>query len=182
MVVLGGGVAAAAGGQHQVPYAGQEARAIKSLSPEDVAALRAGQGWGLAKPAELNGYPGPLHVLALGKELDLNNEQRERIQEIFDRMKASAEKLGADYLAAEQALDAAFAERSATHETIAKLVSTTAAARGKLQNVHLQAHLETAPLLSEKQRLRYNALRGYSGGHILHHGATRHHKGSHSGN
>ena len=51
------------------PYAGQETRVISSLSPEDQRALRAGEGGGLAKPAELNGYPGPAHVLEL--ELDV---------------------------------------------------------------------------------------------------------------
>lgn len=45
------------------PYAGQQQRSITSLSADDQLALRAGQGWGLAKPAELNGVPGPLHLL-----------------------------------------------------------------------------------------------------------------------
>ena len=37
------------------PYAGQQARSIKSLSAEDVAALLKGEGMGMAKAAELNG-------------------------------------------------------------------------------------------------------------------------------
>ena len=45
------------------PYAGEQQRAIKSLSEKDIADLQAGQGMGLAKAAELNGYPGPAHVL-----------------------------------------------------------------------------------------------------------------------
>ena len=52
-------------------YAGQEMRAIKSLSPQEVADLLAGRGMGLAKAAELNHYPGPRHVLDLARELDL---------------------------------------------------------------------------------------------------------------
>ena len=47
------------------PYAGQQARAIKSLSDEDIAALLKGEGMGMAAAAELNGYPGPAHVLQL---------------------------------------------------------------------------------------------------------------------
>jgi hypothetical protein len=39
------------------PYAGQQVRAIKSLSDEDIAALRMGEGMGMAKTAELNGTP-----------------------------------------------------------------------------------------------------------------------------
>jgi len=45
------------------PYARQQVRTIKSLSDEDIAALRKGEGMGMAKAAELNGYPGPAHVL-----------------------------------------------------------------------------------------------------------------------
>jgi hypothetical protein len=46
-----------------MPYAGQQARSIKALSDEEIAALRKGEGMGMAKAAELNGYPGPVHVL-----------------------------------------------------------------------------------------------------------------------
>ena len=48
---------------HNSDYVGEESREIKSLSPKDIAALKEGSGWGLAKAAELNGYPGPIHVL-----------------------------------------------------------------------------------------------------------------------
>jgi hypothetical protein len=48
-----------------MPYAGQDARDIKSLSAEDIAELRRGGGWGFAKSAELNGMPGPAHLLEL---------------------------------------------------------------------------------------------------------------------
>jgi hypothetical protein len=49
----------------QSPYTGMETRSIKSLSNEQVADLREGRGMGLALAAELNGYPGPAHVLEL---------------------------------------------------------------------------------------------------------------------
>lgn len=42
---------------------GHETRDIKALSSDEVAALLAGKGMGYAKAAELNGYPGPAHVL-----------------------------------------------------------------------------------------------------------------------
>ena len=47
----------------QSPYAGEESRAIKSLSASEIQALRQGHGMGYAKAAELNHYPGPRHVL-----------------------------------------------------------------------------------------------------------------------
>src|SRR5215469_16531382 len=82
--------------QHRsTPYAGQETRSIKSLSTEDVAALLKGEGMGMAKAAELNGYPGPVHVLALANELKLTESQRQQVQTIFDRMSAAAKPLGA---------------------------------------------------------------------------------------
>ncbi len=54
------------------PYAGQQTRAIKALSPEDIAGLRAGDGMAMAKAAELNRYPGPRHVLDLAGPLALS--------------------------------------------------------------------------------------------------------------
>jgi hypothetical protein len=47
------------------PHAGQQTRTIKALSDDEIAALCNGKGMGMAKAAELNGYPGPIHVLAL---------------------------------------------------------------------------------------------------------------------
>ena len=51
--------------QPAAPYAGYQQRPIKALSEQQIADLRAGRGMGLALAAELNGYPGPVHVLAL---------------------------------------------------------------------------------------------------------------------
>ncbi len=56
----------------------QSAPPPKALSASDVQALDEGRGMGTAKPAELNGYPGPMHVLQLAAELELSREQRER--------------------------------------------------------------------------------------------------------
>jgi len=57
------------------PYAGQQSRSIKALPEGDIAALQNGDGMGMAKAAELNGYPGPRHVLALAAELHLTEAQ-----------------------------------------------------------------------------------------------------------
>jgi hypothetical protein len=63
--------AAAAGHAQTSPYAGEQARDIKALSDQDIKELQSGHGKGLAKAAELNGYPGPAHVLELADELKL---------------------------------------------------------------------------------------------------------------
>ena len=75
------------------PYAGQQARTIKALSDEDIAALRKGEGAGMAKAAELNGYPGPAHVLTLAAQLGLAESQWQEVSAIFDRMNAAAKPL-----------------------------------------------------------------------------------------
>ena len=66
--------------RHQSHYVGQENRKIKSLSHKDIQELQSGAGWGLAKPAELNGVPGPIHVLELKQNLALSKEQVEQIR------------------------------------------------------------------------------------------------------
>ena len=57
------------------PYAGLQERAIKSLSADDIEQLRHGRGWGLALPAELNGVPGPAHLLELQERIPLEPDQ-----------------------------------------------------------------------------------------------------------
>src|SRR6478735_9303914 len=79
----------------QTPYAGMQTRSIKALSETQVADLGAGRGMGLALAAELNGYPGPSHVLELADRLELSADQRSRIKGLFDSMKAEAVPLGA---------------------------------------------------------------------------------------
>jgi hypothetical protein len=80
----------AAAANAQTPYAGMQTRSIKSLSEQQVADLRAGRGMGLALAAELNGYPGPSHVLELADKLELSAAQRATIEGLFDAMKAEA--------------------------------------------------------------------------------------------
>ena len=62
----------------ETPYAGMQSRPIKALSDQQVSDLRAGRGMGLALAAELNGYPGPSHVLEFADQLELSAEQRSR--------------------------------------------------------------------------------------------------------
>ena len=64
----------------QSPYAGMQTRTIKSLSNEQIADLKAGRGMGLALAAELNGYPGPIHLLELSEKLELSADQKTRIK------------------------------------------------------------------------------------------------------
>ncbi|MEX2582333.1 MAG: hypothetical protein WD766_03620, partial [Gemmatimonadota bacterium] len=76
------------------PYANLGAREIKALSPEEVEALRRGDGMGYALAAELNGHPGPRHVLELAVELALSADQHLRVERVFAAMQREARILG----------------------------------------------------------------------------------------
>ena len=152
----------------QSPYAGMEQRPVKALSEAQVADLEAGRGMGLALAAELNGYPGPSHVLELADQLGLSAEQKEHIQRLFDGMKAEARPLGQKLLAEEASLDSAFASRSITPEALRDATGQIGATQARLRNAHLQYHLKTVQILSAEQVKRYSELRGYGPGAPAH--------------
>ena len=150
--------------QAQSPYAGQQDSGIKALTSAEQSALLEGQGMGLAKAAELNGYPGPRHVLDLAKPLALTGSQQGATQALFERMQTDARKTGADLLAAERVLDALYATRAATQESVAGALSSIEGLRARLRGIHLNAHLEQAALLTSQQIALYSSLGGYRAG------------------
>ena len=143
------------------PYSGLQQRDIKALSAEQITDLRQGRGMGLALAAELNGYPGPMHVLELKDQLRLTADQHQQFQQLFESMKAEAIAAGEDLINSERALDRAFADGRMTPETLGALTARIGDAQGRLRAVHLKYHLTSADLLSEHQRRRYADLRGY---------------------
>lgn len=144
------------------PYAGQESRAVKALSPEHVAGLKKGEGLGLAKAAELNSYPGPRHVLDMATGLELTAEQREATQALFDHMQATAQALGRSILETEHTLDTAFAQGSIDPAMLERLTGEIGRLQGQLRNVHLRAHLDMKRILTAQQVAAYDRLRGYT--------------------
>ena len=144
------------------PYAGQQTRPIKALSADDLAALRNGEGMGMAKAAELNGYPGPAHLLTLAAQLGLTESQRKQVTAVFDRMNTAAKRLGGELITREQALDQLFATGEITPKRLAADTSTIGELQGRLRSVHLAAHLETHALLNPEQISLYQQLRGYA--------------------
>jgi Spy/CpxP family protein refolding chaperone len=164
----------AASAQPSQPYAGLEQRPIKALSHQQIDDLQAGRGMGLALAAELNGYPGPSHVLELGDRLDLTADQRIQVQRLFDAMKQEALPLGNKLVAQERELDQLFSTRAVTEESLKATVAAISETHGQLRESHLKYHLSTAALLNPSQRQRYAELRGYPrpdspGGHKHHH-------------
>ena len=144
------------------PYKGFEAREITSLSEQDIAALLAGSGWGLALPAELNGFPGPLHVLELADELGLSKDQEQSISKIFEEMRKDAIAKGVSFIEAERTLDEGFKSPNLDAIQLKKLIENSEAARADLRFVHLSRHLMTLDVLSSDQIDNYAVLRGYA--------------------
>lgn len=149
-------------GENITPYAGFEAREIKSLSEQDLEELRRGGGWGLALPAELNGRPGPAHLLELEEELNLSASQIKAISAIYEQMRSDAVAAGERFIAAEAALSDAFAGSDLSDERLRDLLAEAAEARAELRFIHLSQHLSTPELLTDAQIQRYSILRGYA--------------------
>ena len=166
------GVAIAADDVRTSPYAGHQQRAIKSLSESEVSALLAGQGAGMAKAAELNGYPGPLHTLELEEPLGLSAEQVSATRALMTAHKARAAELGATLVEAERRLDAVFSGQQADAAAVDEATARIGILQSRLRAEHLKTHLAQTALLRPEQIRHYAVLRGYSGdaGHSHSHG------------
>ena len=152
----------------QTPYAGMQARQIKALSEQQISDLDAGRGMGLALAAELNGYPGPSHVLELADKLGLSPDQRNQVQGLFDSMKAEAQPLGSKLIALEADLDKLFVTRAIALDSLKASTTAIALTQGELREAHLKYHLSTAAILTPTQMQRYAELRGYGSDKPVH--------------
>ena len=146
----------------EMPYAGMQSRQVKALSDEQVADLRAGRGMGLALAAELNGYPGPSHVLELADQLGLSPEQRSKVQSMLAAMKTETTPIGTRLIAQEMDLDQQFAKRTVTADSLGSETAAIAKTQGELRQAHLKYHLLTEAVLDQPQLAKYAELRGYS--------------------
>lgn len=166
------------------PYAELQEREIMALSAQETEGLLEGRGMGMALPAELHGYPGPLHVLEVVDPLDLSAKQRQETERLFETMREQARELGQRIVDRERALDERFSEGGITSDTIEALTVEIGELRGRLRHLHLSYHLKMDALLSEEQKARYQRARGYhddtgghsdGGHHSHHHGHDGHH-------
>lgn len=145
----------------QSPYADAASREIKALSEQEADGLLAGRGMGQAMAAELNGYPGPKHVLDLAIKLDLTASQREAAERLFSAMQEEARALGVELLEAERELDRMFASGEAEAAGIRAQLQRIGSLRAELRFTHLSAHLRQLDILDDEQVNRYKRLRGY---------------------
>lgn len=155
-------------------YAGRESRDIKALSAEEMRQYQSGAGMGYAQAAELNRFPGPMHVLELEKPLALTPEQRAATQQLMDAHKTETRAIGAKLIEAERELDCLFAGGRVDAQVLSAQVRKVAALQGEYRLSHLETHRRMRALLDQEQVARYAQLRGYDSI-----GATQTHSGAH---
>jgi hypothetical protein len=163
LALISGPIASAQEHVHANPYTAMENRSVNALSDQQIVDLRAGRGMGLALAAELNGYPGPLHVMQHATALNLTADQQRRTRALFEAMKAEAIPLGQKLIAEETRLDRAFAERTITAQSLNDATAAVGVAQGALRATHLRYHLAQIEILTGDQLRRYAELRGCAG-------------------
>ena len=134
------------------PYAGQQTREIKALSAQEVDDLLNARGMALAKAAELNGYPGPLHTIEMAADLGLTPDQLRAVKDIKARVDAAAIPIGTEIVAREQDLDQLFVNGTITKLQLDALTKALGELQGRLRSVHLAAHLETKASFADTLR------------------------------
>ena len=145
---------ASPGAQHDQHHAASKTGPT-ALTAEQVQQLLNGEGMGLARPAELNGYPGPRHVLELKAELALTADQEKRVDAIRQQMLERAIALGKQIVHAETELDAAFTDGTLSERELENRTQAIARLQSDLRLAHLRAHLQTKPVLSGEQLKKY---------------------------
>lgn len=137
----------------------QDGATTSTLSAEAIRQLLDGDGMGLARAADLNGYPGPKHVLDLKDALGISTEQASKVEAIRQQMLKAARQLGTSIVEAERALDSAFMSGRITEEDLDRRTAAIAELQGRLRKTHLHAHLLTKAVMTTDQVARYAELR-----------------------
>ena len=127
--------------------------------PQDKDGLLNAEGMGQAKYAEMNGYPGPKHVIDLAVKLKLTDDQRKSVQKFYDEMSTRAKELGKQIVGIEKELNDAFTQGLVSEKSVASDCEEIGRLRGKLRAVHLTAHMKTKAVLNESQISLYKKLR-----------------------
>jgi len=146
---------------HQAsPYAENRSE-IAALTAPELEQLRAGDGMGLARAAELNSYPGPKHLLEMADHIGLTEEQKKAVESIRLEMLDEAVALGEQVIESERRLDRLFADGSIEEATMTRALQDIGLLKARLRGAHLRAHLRVTGLLDETQIEMYDRMRGY---------------------
>jgi Spy/CpxP family protein refolding chaperone len=143
------------------PYSGEEQRLIKALSDDMIDGYRNGRGMGLAKAAELNHYPGPMHILQMKEKLRLSPEQIAILEKVFDQMHNETVPFGNSLIEQEQMLDSVFRTAKADSINVRQFTTRIGELQGKIRFAHLNAHITAQKILTAEQIAMYDKERGY---------------------
>lgn len=146
----------------QTSYSALHESEVRGLTSAEIESLRNGDGMGYALPAELNGYPGPKHVLELADRLGLNEDQRNRTLAVRGAMLDNARRTGSDLVAAYAALDHEFRAGNMSVEQLRRHTEKIGVLEGELRAIHMEAHLEMMRILTMEQVQAYGQFRGYA--------------------
>lgn len=154
----------ASAGNLRSPYAVLRGTAATGLLPEEVEGLVKGKGMALALAAEVNGYPGPRHVLDVAEadQLPLRPEQRAAVERLNAQMLEEAQAKGQEILQAEAHLAQRFREGRIDEASLRASLEHIGQLRAELRFIHLRTHLTTRALLTAEQLAQYNTVRGYT--------------------
>jgi Spy/CpxP family protein refolding chaperone len=122
---------------------------------------QSGAGMGYAMPAELNRFPGPMHVLELADKLELTPEQLAKTRALMDAHKAEARAIGAKRVESERVIEKLFRSGKVDEATLVKSVREAATLEGEYRLSHLDTHRRMRSLLTDVQVARYEQLRDY---------------------
>ena len=129
--------------------------------PPDREGLLSGAGMGLASFAEMNGYPGPKHVLEFKDQLGLSPDQEKKTETLMKGVQVSAKLLGEEIVGEEESLNKLFETGKITEKTLRARAEHIGILRSQLRFIHTQAHLKMKGILSSNQIQRYVELRGH---------------------
>ena len=127
--------------------------------PPDREGLLNGEGMGLAAYAEMNGYPGPKHVIDLKDQLGLTQDQLRKTETIMKGVQVSAKLAGEEIVKEEEELNKLFEAEKINEKLLRARLDRIAKLRGELRFIHMQAHVKMKTILSTNQVQRYNELR-----------------------
>jgi Spy/CpxP family protein refolding chaperone len=127
--------------------------------PSDKSVLENAEGAGMGMYGEMNGFPGPKHVLELQDKLALTEQQAKDIEAVYDDMREGATVKGEVIISKEQELYLLFTSGKATEGAVNRLSAEIGKLRGELRAIHLIAHLRAKDILTPGQVRRYMSLR-----------------------
>lgn len=141
-----------------LPALAQQAPKPGAMSAPEAIAVMAGEDAGLARLADVHGWPGPRTVLANAEALNLAPDQVRIAENIEAEFEIEAREIALAWLAVEAELDEAFRSGRASKGKVQALTQQSGALRAELRALQLSAHIEMRPNLTRDQLESYSRL------------------------